>query len=92
MPEMVRQLVGVSIVLATLVALLWFAKGRGWARWRSFRGAGDERIVTVLQRVPLTPQHTLHVLAVGRRRLVVTSSPGSCQLLGEVDTPGRDLQ
>ena len=86
MTEIYRQFIGVAMVLATLMAALWFLKGRGLVRWRSPRAVSGEDLVTVLQLVPLTPQHTLHVVGVGRRRLLVTSSPGSCQLISEVLT------
>jgi len=84
MDEIYRQLAGVLVVLTILGASLWVAKRRGFARWNALSKRSRERTVTVLERVPLTPQHTLHLLAVGERRLLVTSSPSSCQLIIEI--------
>lgn len=86
MDDMYRQFAGVLIVLGFLGTMLWFARTRGFARWNSLslRKPSRERTITVLERVPLTPQHTLHLLAVGDRRLLVTSSPSSCQLIVEL--------
>ncbi len=91
MNEMSRQFEGVLVVLTILGGTLWFARNRGFARWNSLalRKPNRERTITVLERVPLTPQHTLHLLAVGERRLLVTSSPSSCQLIGELTAGER---
>jgi flagellar biogenesis protein FliO len=94
MTEIYRQFGGIVLVLLMLAGLLWFAKRRGLARL-GFRNRGGERIVTVLERVSLTPQHTLHVLVVGGRRLLLTSSPGNCQLITELPNepqiPNREM-
>lgn len=92
--EVYRQFGGVLLVLGTLVFLLYMAQRRGWAQWSGLRNTGNQRTVTVLERIRLTPQHTLHVLAIGERRLLVTSSPGSCQLIAELpkeDSSGLPL-
>jgi flagellar biogenesis protein FliO len=83
MSDIYRQFAGVLLVLALLAAMVWLAKRRGLARW-SFPSPGGARLVTVLERILLTPQHTLHVLMVGGRKLLLTSSPGSCQLITEL--------
>jgi flagellar biogenesis protein FliO len=89
MNEIYRQFAGVSLVLAVLAAALWLAKRRGLARW-NFSTGGGSRVVTVLERISLTPQHTLHVLVVDGRRLLLTSSPSSCQLITEL--PAGDAE
>ena len=89
MNEIYRQFAGVLIVLAILGAALWLARNRGFAQWKPSRKPGRERTVIVLERVPLTPQHTLHLLAVGERRLLLSSSPNSCQLILEI-AAGRE--
>jgi flagellar biogenesis protein FliO len=92
MDEMYRQFAAVLVVLATLIAVLWLAKKHGLARLRSLHRVSGDPIVTVLQRVHLAPQHTLYVLGVGERRLLVTSSPGSCQLISEVSAESNSAQ
>lgn len=91
MDEIYRQFAGVLIILALLGLSLWFARNRGFARWNSLRKPSRERTITVLERVPLTAQHTLHLLAVGDRRLLVTSSPTACQLISEIATGEKSL-
>jgi flagellar biogenesis protein FliO len=90
MADAYRQFFGVLLVLATLIVLLVWAKRRGFARWNGLRMAREEPMIRIVERVSLTPQHTLHVLAVGERRLLVTSSPGSCQLITELPPQPED--
>lgn len=37
----------------------------------------------VLERLPLTPQHSLHLVRIDGRTLVVSSGPGGCTVLEE---------
>jgi len=83
MAELYRQFAGIVLVLGGLAALLWFARNRGFARLNLAVG-GQDRVVKVIERVPLTPQHTLFVVSFAGRTVLLTSSPGSCQLIAEL--------
>jgi flagellar biogenesis protein FliO len=37
----------------------------------------------VIERLPLTPQHSLHLIRIDDRLIVVASGPGGCSLLEE---------
>ena len=41
------------------------------------------RRMQVVERLPLTPQHSLHLVRIDGRLLVVASGPGGCSLLEE---------
>ena len=41
------------------------------------------RRMHVVERLPLTPQHSLHLVRIDGRLLVVASGPGGCSLLEE---------
>ena len=41
------------------------------------------RRMQVLERLPLTPQHSLHLVRIDGRTLVVSSGPGGCTVLEE---------
>ncbi len=45
---------------------------------------GPDRIVKVIERIPLTAQHAVHLVQIGHRRVLISSSPGSCQLITEI--------
>jgi flagellar biogenesis protein FliO len=41
------------------------------------------RRMQVIERLPLTPQHSLHLIRIDHRLMVVASGPGGCSLLEE---------
>jgi flagellar biosynthetic protein FliO len=96
--QLTEQLGMVLLVFGLLGGLLWFAKRRGLASFAtSTRRGGNGRRLEVLERVPLTPQHALHLVRVAERTVLIATAPSSCTLL---DAPvaldassglGRDL-
>ena len=83
MEDLYRQFVGIVIVLGALIATLWYARKRGFARL-NIGVSSPNRLLKVIERVSLTPQHTLFVVSIADRTLVLSSSPGSCQVITEV--------
>ena len=64
------------------------ATRRGW-RWPQVPAAGTLRVVG---RTSLSPRHTVHLLSIGQRVLIVGTGPqGAPSLLGELTDP-EDLQ
>jgi flagellar biogenesis protein FliO len=95
MDDMYRQFLGVLLVLGILVAALYLLKQRGLARFTGMRIGGPQRVMKVLERVPLTAQHAVHLVQIGQRRVLIASSPRSCQLITEIserDSPPLDVQ
>lgn len=96
--EIAEQVAMVLAVLALLGALLWFLKRRGFASLSlpARRGASTRR-VEVLERVPLTAQHTLHLVRVSDKVLLIGTAPSGCTLLHEpalkeqIPSFGQDL-
>jgi flagellar biogenesis protein FliO len=96
--QLTEQIGMVLLVFALMGGLLWFAKRRGMASFPigPRRGSNGRRL-EVLERVPLTPQHALHLVRVAERTVLIATAPSSCTLL---DAPvvldasatlGRDL-
>jgi flagellar biosynthetic protein FliO len=83
--DLFRQLTAVGAVLGALVAALWWLRRRGWAGRLPSRG----RRLECLERLPLGPQHSLHLVRAGGRLMLVASSPAGCSLIGHlpVETP-----
>ncbi len=81
MSEWLRALLSIAAVLALAVALRCRIAPPAWWRARR-RGArpGQGRLET-LDRVVLSPQHTLHLVRVGDRALLIGSHPAGCSLL-----------
>jgi flagellar biosynthetic protein FliO len=83
--ELTEQITMVLAVFALLGALVWFLKKRGLASINlAPRRGGSPRQMEVLERVPLTPQHALHLVRVCGKVLVIGTAPSGCTLL---DTP-----
>jgi hypothetical protein len=66
--------------LALLGATLWWLRRRGFATLAMGRKPGGRRMES-LERLPLGPQQTLHLVRVGRTALLLASSPTGCALV-----------
>jgi flagellar biogenesis protein FliO len=74
---------GIALALAVCGGISLATRG-GW-RWRTLNTAGSLRVVG---RTSLSPRHTVHLLSVGQRVLIVGTGPqGPPSLLGELTDP-----
>jgi len=80
--ELTEQITMVLAVFALLGGLLWLLKRRGVASLRlgGRRGAGM-RQMEVLERVPLTAQHAVHLVRVSGKVILIGTAPSSCTIL-----------
>src|SRR5580704_9345908 len=80
--EMFQQLMIVAVILAVLCGGLWILKRKGWAQtaMRRSRADGQPRL-EVIDRLTLTPHHSLHLVRLADRTLLVGLSPNECKLL-----------
>ena len=84
--EWIRQILAVSGVLALLGASLWWLRSRGLAQYGICRPSGSrQRALEAMERLPLGPQHSLHLVRLAGRGLLVGVSPAGCTLLGSYD-------
>ena len=80
--QLTEQIGMVLLVFALLGGLLWFSKKRGLAAFSiGARRGGDGRRLEVLERVPLTAQHSLLLVRVADRTVLIATAPSSCTLL-----------
>jgi len=94
--ELWRQIVGLAVVFGLLGLLAWLVRrtmrpdgsnGKGFAAlWRA--AGGGQPVMRQLERMRLTPQHSLHLVVVEGRRLLVGCSPGAMALLDK-PAPGQ---
>lgn len=89
--EAIQQVAAVLFVLGLLGGTLYWLRGKGTA---SFAGKGfgrpSGRRMRSIERLPLTAQHSLHLVSVAGRTLLIAVSPGGCSLLD--DGLERDLR
>ena len=80
--EWTEQLLAVTVVLGLLCGSLWLLRRKGFARtgFRRSTRPGQPRL-EVIDRLALTPQHSLHLVRLADRTLLVGLSPQGCNLL-----------
>jgi len=78
--EFIEQWMAVAGVLALLAATLWWLRRRGWVA----STVPKRRELECLERLPLGPQHSLHLVRAGGRLMLVSSSPGGCALISDL--------
>jgi flagellar biosynthetic protein FliO len=80
--QLTEQIGMVLLVFALLGGLLWLSKKRGLASFpMGVRRGSNGRRLEVLERVPLTAQHALHLVRVADRTVLIATAPSSCTLL-----------
>jgi flagellar biosynthetic protein FliO len=94
--QMLSPALAVFVVMALLFGLLWLARRKGLAAL-SLRlvtpGSGRAtKQMRVVERVPLTGQHSLHLVACAGRLLVVAVSPGGCSTLADLTEPPAETR
>jgi len=80
--DVLSQILAVFMVLATLGGMLWWLRRKGLAQFSApaaRRKAG--RRLELLERLPLTPQHSLHLVRIVDKAVLIALSPSGCTLL-----------
>ena len=88
--EPLQQAAAVLLVLVLLGAALYALRGRGLQMVLTRRASGgNQRLLESLERLPLTPQHSLHLVRVEDRTVLVAVSPSGCSILdrSRVESP-----
>jgi len=80
--EPIRQVLAVLLVLGLLGGALYWLRSKGAARL-TIKGFGRSttRQMRSIEQLRLSPQHSLHMVKVGDRILLVALSPGGCSVL-----------
>ena len=78
--EAIQQMAAVALVLLLLGATLWALRRRGFAGVTLGSKSAGRRI-ECLERLPLGPQHSLHLVRVGETELLLALSPSGCSLV-----------
>jgi flagellar biosynthetic protein FliO len=84
--ELARSLTGVAILFGLLGVLLWIARKKGTLAGLA-RSRSGGRMLEIVERVSLTGNHSVHLLRVGDRVLLVGVSSSGLTLLCDVSEP-----
>jgi flagellar biogenesis protein FliO len=80
--EQFEQLFAVAGVLMLLGGVLYFLRSKGMVRFGlKAAGAAKGRQLQSIERLPLTSQHSLHLIRVYGRTVLIAVSPGGCSVL-----------
>jgi flagellar biosynthetic protein FliO len=80
--ELVRQMLAVGLVFGLLGLAVWLLRRKGLVRLGGTGRAGKSpRRLEALERLPLSPQHALHLVRVADRLLLIGVHSSGCTLL-----------
>ncbi len=79
-----QQLLAVAFVLLLLLGAVWLLRKKGFAGMSMGR---QTRVIEQLDRMRLTPQHSIHLLRIENRLMLVAVHPRGMCLLDEA-APG----
>lgn len=80
--ELIPQFFAILFVLALLAAAIWLLRRRSLLQFNLPGRAGQSpRQINAVERLSLTPQHSVHLLRVGERAVLLSTHPSGCTLL-----------
>ena len=90
--DVLRQVVSVLLVFSLLGAVLWVLRRGGRISLQGFtvnglatkRAMGNTRTMVAVERLALTPQHTLHMVRINGREVLVATHPQGCSVVTTV--------
>jgi flagellar biogenesis protein FliO len=83
--DVIQQTLAVFVVMALFAGMVWWLRRRGGVRWTRARSA---RRMELVERMPLTQHHSLHVVRASGRTMLIAVSPSGCALLDKWE--GKD--
>jgi flagellar biosynthetic protein FliO len=86
---MLGQTIAVFFVLLLLAATLWLLRRRGLATVNTViaKRLSKQKLMQVLERVPLTANHSLHLVRIQDRVILIGVSPSGCQQIDSFAAP-----
>ena len=89
--ESIQQALSVALVLGLLGGALWWLRRKGMAQFAfNAPGRGKGRSMQVIERMNLTPQHSLHLVRVADRTMLIAASPSGCSILQGFTEPATE--
>jgi hypothetical protein len=79
--EYLQQVLAVLAVFGSLGAALWWLRKRGFARLAGPSAKTKSGVLSQLERLPLSATHSLHLVRMADRAILIASWPGGCQAI-----------
>ncbi len=85
-----QQILAILLVLGLLAGTLALLRRKGLAQFSTNLRAtgGRNKQMQVVERIPLTPHHSLHLVSVRNKLLLIGVSPSGCSRLAHFATDG----
>ena len=87
--EMIDKVAAIVLVLSLTAGVAWWLRRRGMLPAALPRSRAAKRL-EILERLPLGPQQTLHLVRLDDKALLVAATPAGCALLDSVDLRARE--
>ena len=86
---MLGQIIAVFFVLLLLAATLWLLRRKGLVAVNTVlaKRTSKQRLMQVVERVPLTANHSLHLVKIQDRVILIGVSPSGCQQIDSFAAP-----
>ena len=85
--DVLRQVFSVLLVFSLLGAVLWMLRRGGRISFQGLartRAMGSTRSMVAVERLALTPQHTLHIVRIHGSEVLVATHPQGCSVVTTV--------
>jgi hypothetical protein len=82
--DVLRQVFSVLLVFSLLGTVLWFLRRGGRVSFQGLartRVQGNTSSMIAVERLALTPQHTLHLVRIHGREVLVATHPQGCSVI-----------
>ena len=79
--EYLQQMLAVLAVFGILGASLWWLRRRGIANIAMTKPKKPNRVLSQIERLPISPTHSLHLVRMADRAILIASWPGGCQAI-----------
>lgn len=79
--EYLQQMLAVLAVFGFLGGALWWLRQRGFARFAVPSVKKSSSVLSQVERLPLSATHSLHLVRMADRAILLASWPGGCQAI-----------
>jgi flagellar biogenesis protein FliO len=79
--EYLQQMLAVLAVFGVLGGALWWLRQRGFARFTMASSRKTAGFLSQVERLPLSATHSLHLVRMADRAILIASWPGGCQAI-----------
>ncbi|HYL77315.1 MAG TPA: flagellar biosynthetic protein FliO [Bryobacteraceae bacterium] len=84
--DIVRQSLAITFVFALLWLALWLLRRRGSLRFGFPKGRADHSLLESRAKLALSAQHSVHLVRIGQRELLVAVHPSGVTLLCDMSS------